>query len=219
MSVIAVSADRDPPSAAAGRCGRAGSRCRSLSCWSSWPRGPGIPAFEQAASAAALIACTASAARLLRAGARQTDVDADGLSKKMAAGAVAGEEAERRAARTADVHVTVDVARLGDAVLSKTARRLLRAALTGLAPTMTLPSRSTPPAEESPARLTLRVRGHRSDHASLRRCAEDSGALVSDLGDHELLIRLQPVPEPAAEPVTWRTARRTGGPSLPSSGV
>ena len=130
-------ADRDPPSAAAGRCGRAGAVPVPLSLviLASWTGDPGVLAFEQATSAPALIACTASAARLLRAGARQTDVDADGLSKKMAAGdaAVAGEEAERRAARTADVHVTVDVARLGDAVLPKTARRLLRAALTGLA--------------------------------------------------------------------------------------
>ena len=64
---------------------------------------------------------------------------------------------------------------------------------------MTLPSRSTPPAEESPALLTLRMRGQLSDHASLRRCAEESGALVSD---HELLIRLQSAAEPAEEPVT-----------------
>ena len=70
----------------------------SLVILASWTGDPGVLAFEQATSAPALIACTASAARLLRAGARQTDVDADGLSKKMAAGdaAVADEEAERR---------------------------------------------------------------------------------------------------------------------------
>ena len=99
--------------------------------------------------------------------------------------------AERvRAARTADVHVTVDVARLGDAVLPETARRLLDAALTDLAADDGVTLKVHPPAEGSPALLALRVRGQRSDHAALRRCAEESGALVSDLGDHELLIRL-----------------------------
>ena len=66
----------------------------------SWTGDPGVLAVEQAASALALIACTASAARLLRAGARQADVYADDLSRKMAAedAAIAAEEAERRAA-------------------------------------------------------------------------------------------------------------------------
>lgn len=66
----------------------------------SWTGDPGVLAVEQAASALALIACTASAARLLRAGARQADADADDLSRKMAAedAAIAAEEAERRAA-------------------------------------------------------------------------------------------------------------------------
>ncbi len=109
--------------------------------------------------------------------------------------------AERvRAARTADVHVTVDVARLGDAVLPETARRLLDAALTDLAAGDGVTLKVHPPAEGSPALLALRVRGQRSDHAALCRCAEESGALVSDLGDHELLIRLQPATEPATEP-------------------
>jgi hypothetical protein len=62
-------------------------------------RDPGVLAVDQAASAVALIACTASAARLLRAGARHANADADDLSRKLAAkdAALAAEEAERRA--------------------------------------------------------------------------------------------------------------------------
>ncbi len=48
-----------------------------------------------------------------------------------------------------------------------------------------------PPAEGSPALLVLHVRGQ-PDTAALRRRADEFGALVSDLGDDELLIRLQP---------------------------
>lgn len=129
--------------------------------------------------------------------------DATLRDELLAPGFLAPDLAERvRAARTAGVRVTVDVARLGDAVLPEAARRLLDAALTDLAAYDAVTLKVHPPAEESPALLALRVRGQRSDHAALRRCAEESGALVSDLGDHELLIRLQSAAEPAAEPVT-----------------
>ncbi len=110
--------------------------------------------------------------------------------------------AERvRAARITGMHVTVDVARLGDAVLPETARRLLAAALAGLAAGNGVTLKVYPPGEGSPALLVLHVHGQQPDHAALRRCAEESSALVSDLGDHEGLIRLQPVTEPAAAPV------------------
>jgi len=100
--------------------------------------------------------------------------------------------AERvRAARIAGAHVTVDVARLGDAVLPETARRLLAAALAGLAAGDGVTLKIYPPAEGSLALLVLHVRGQ-PDTAALRRRADEFGALVSDLGDDELLIRLQP---------------------------
>jgi hypothetical protein len=105
------------------------------------------------------------------------------------------------AARTVGVHVTVDVARLGDVVLPETARRLLDAALAGFAAGDVVTLKVYPPGEGSPALLVLHVRGQQPDHADLRRCAEESGALVSDLGDDELLIRLQSATESAAAPV------------------
>ncbi len=68
--------------------------------------------------------------------------------------------AERvRAARMAGVHVTVDVARLGDAVLPETARRLLAAAMAGLVAGDGVTLKVYPPGEESPALLVLHVRG------------------------------------------------------------
>lgn len=51
----------------------------------SWTGDPGVLAVEQTASSFALIACTASGAVLLRAGARQADADAGDLSRKLAA--------------------------------------------------------------------------------------------------------------------------------------
>ncbi|HLK74949.1 MAG TPA: hypothetical protein VKU77_15025 [Streptosporangiaceae bacterium] len=71
-----------------------------LIIFASWTGDPGVPAVEQSASALGLIACTASAARLLRAGARQADADAGDLSRKLAAkdAVLAAEEAEWRAA-------------------------------------------------------------------------------------------------------------------------
>jgi hypothetical protein len=129
--------------------------------------------------------------------------DATLLDELLAPGFLTPALADRvRAARTVGVHVTVDVARLGDAVLPETARRLLDGALTGLAAGDVVTLKVHPPAEGSPALLVLRVCGQRSDHAALRQCTEESGALVSDLGDHELLIRLQPATEPATEPAT-----------------
>ena len=58
-------------------------------------------AVGQAAASLGLIACTASAARLPRAGARQPDADVDDLSRKMAVqdADLAAEEARRRAAK------------------------------------------------------------------------------------------------------------------------
>jgi hypothetical protein len=107
--------------------------------------------------------------------------------------------AERvRAARIAGAHVTVDVARLGDAVLTETARRLLAAALAGLAAGDGVTLKIYPPAGESPALLILRVRGQPGT-AALRRRADELGALVSDLGDDELLIRTSPASRSAGE--------------------
>ena len=64
-----------------------------------WDPG-GDLAVEQAVGALAIVACTSWAARLMRAGARRADADADALSRRMAAqdAALAAEEAERRAA-------------------------------------------------------------------------------------------------------------------------
>jgi hypothetical protein len=62
-----------------------------------------------------------------------------------------------------------------------------------------------PPAEGSPALLILRVRGQPGT-AALRRRADELGALVSDLGDDELLIRLQPG-EQVGEQVGGRVGR------------
>ena len=83
----------------------------------SWTGDPGVLAVEQAASALALIACTASAARLLCAGARQADADADDLSRKMAAedAALAAEEAELRAANAVHDDVLSVLRAVGEA--------------------------------------------------------------------------------------------------------
>jgi hypothetical protein len=90
------------------------------------------------------------------------------------------------------------------AALVATARRLLAAALAGLdagSEAGSDASRDTgseatlqvhPPAADHPALLILRVRSRRPDHAALRRHAAEYGALISQLDDHELLIRLEP---------------------------
>lgn len=107
--------------------------------------------------------------------------------------------AERvRAARTGGIRVTMDVPRQGDATLAEAARQLLAAALAGLEAGDNANLQVYPAAEGHPALLLLRVRSVRSGHATLRRSADDRGALVSDLGGNELLLRLQPEPERAA---------------------
>jgi hypothetical protein len=107
-----------------------------------------------------------------------------------------------RAARTAGACITVKYPRQGDTALAETARELLAAALAdpGEGDDITLQVR--PAAEGYPALLLLRARSARSGHATLRRRAGERGALVSDLGAHELLLRLQPPPERTAVPAT-----------------
>jgi hypothetical protein len=107
--------------------------------------------------------------------------------------------AERvREARTAGAHVTVDFPRQPDRALVQTARGLLTAVLAGLDAGGDATLQVHPPAEEHPALLILHVRSLRSNHAILRRHAAECGALISDLDDHELLVRLQPGPERTA---------------------
>jgi signal transduction histidine kinase len=101
------------------------------------------------------------------------------------------------AARRADARVTVDVPRQDDATLAENARVLLAATLTGLDIGDDITLRIHPAGEGHPALLLLRVRGIRPDSAAIRRSAAERGAVVSDLGDHELLLQLQPAPEPA----------------------
>jgi signal transduction histidine kinase len=106
-----------------------------------------------------------------------------------------------RVVRTAGAHISVDFARQGDAVLVETARRLLDSALADLDTGGDVTLQVHPPAEGYPALLVLHVRDRRSDHIAVRRCARECGALISDLDDHELLIRLQPPSEPAVLPL------------------
>ena len=113
--------------------------------------------------------------------------------------------AERvRVARAADARITLRFEWQEDAALVATARRLLAAALVGLGTGsgtgsgagLDAGSEATlqvhPPAADHPALLILRVRSRRPDHAALRRHAAECGALISQLDDHELLIRLEP---------------------------
>jgi signal transduction histidine kinase len=118
----------------------------------------------------------------------------------LAPGFVSDGLAERvRAARTAGAHVTVDVPRQVDVALAETARELLAAALADLEPAdVTL--QIHPAAGGHPALLLLRVRSARSGQAALRRSADERGALVSNLDDHELLVRLQSAPEASTVP-------------------
>ncbi len=107
--------------------------------------------------------------------------------------------AERvRAARTAGAGITIDFARQTEEELTKAARRLLAAALAGLDADSDVTLQVHPSAEDRPALLVLHVRSRRSDHAALRRLAAEYGAVISDLDDHELLVRLQSGPERAA---------------------
>lgn len=100
-----------------------------------------------------------------------------------------------RVTRMAGANITIDVARQPETRLVQAARELLAAALAGL----DVGSRATlqvhRSARERPALLVLHVRSRQSDHAALRRHAAECGALVSDLGDHEFLIRLRARPE------------------------
>lgn len=95
------------------------------------------------------------------------------------------------AARAAGASITVKFARQSDTVLAETARELLAAALADLDADDDITFEMHPGTEGHPALLLLRARSARSDNAALRRAAAAAGALVSDLGDHELLIRLQ----------------------------
>jgi len=107
--------------------------------------------------------------------------------------------AERvRTARIAGAHVAVDVPRQGGAALTETARELLAAALADLDADGDITLQVHPAAEGDPGLLLLHVHGVRSGHLALRRGASECGALVADLGEHELLLRFQPASEPAA---------------------
>jgi hypothetical protein len=109
--------------------------------------------------------------------------------------------AERvRAARTAGARIIINFARQGDMALAETARELMAATLADLDAGDDLTLQVHPAAEGYPALLLLRVRSVRSGHVNLRHSADDRGALISDLGDHELLIRLQRQPERTAVP-------------------
>jgi signal transduction histidine kinase len=117
----------------------------------------------------------------------------------LAPGFLASPLTERvRAARTTGARITIDFARQGDAALTEAARGLLAAVLTDRHPSGDVTLRVHPAAEGHPALLILHVRSQRSGHDALRQRADECGALVSDLGDHELLVRLQPGPEHAA---------------------
>ncbi len=105
--------------------------------------------------------------------------------------------AERvRVARAVGARITLRFERQEGAALVATARRLLAAALAGLNADSDVGSEAMlqvhPPTADHPALLILRVRGRRPGHAALRRHAAECGALISELDDHELLIRLEP---------------------------
>jgi len=105
-----------------------------------------------------------------------------------------------RAARTTGDRITVDFARQGDAMLVETARELLAAALADLGESGEVTLQVHPPAKGHPALLILHVRSQQSDHGALRLRARECGALISDLGAYELLVRLRPGPYPAVVP-------------------
>lgn len=97
-----------------------------------------------------------------------------------------------RAARTSGAQVTVNTSRHDDTALTGAARELLAAALARIDAVAEVTLHLHPPAEGQPALLIGHVRSRPGpDHAALRDCAARCGALVSDLGDEELLVRLQ----------------------------
>jgi hypothetical protein len=103
-----------------------------------------------------------------------------------------------RATRMAGANITIDFARQPETGLVQTARELLATALAGLDAGSHATLQAHPPDRERPALLILHVGSRQSDHAALRRYAAECGALISDLGDHEILLRLQPRPERSA---------------------
>jgi len=105
-----------------------------------------------------------------------------------------------RAARTTGARITVDFARQGDATLVETARELLAAALADLGEGGDVTLQVHPQTEGHPVQLILHLRSRPSDRGALRLRARECSALISDFGDHELLVRLQPGPFAAAVP-------------------
>jgi signal transduction histidine kinase len=100
-----------------------------------------------------------------------------------------------RAARASGAHITVNSARPENTALTKSARQLLAAALACADAVTDVTLHVHPPAQGHPAILILHVRTRPgSDHAALRQCARQCGAVLSDLDDHELLVRLQEGP-------------------------
>lgn len=111
----------------------------------------------------------------------------------LAPGFLTTQLAERvRTARTAGASVTVDFARQEDATLVDTARRLLHAALADIDSSSAITLQVHSAVEGHPPLLIMHAHMRRPSDVSLRRLADECGALVSDLGDHELLVRLQP---------------------------
>lgn len=100
-----------------------------------------------------------------------------------------------RMTRMAGASITIDVARQPETRLVQASRELLAATLAGLDAGSRATLQVHPPARERQALLVLHVRSRQSDHAALRRHAAECGALVTDLGDHEFLVRLRARPE------------------------
>lgn len=97
------------------------------------------------------------------------------------------------AARTVGVRVTVNIAPQENTALTESARRLIAAALADPASVTEATLQMHPPTEEQSAALYLHIRGPAlSDYDTLRECARDCGARLTDLADHALLVRLEP---------------------------
>jgi hypothetical protein len=116
-----------------------------------------------------------------------------------------------RATRMAGANIIIDFAPQPETGLVQTARELLAAALAGLDAGSHVTLQVHPPARERPPLLILHVRSRQSDHAALRRQAAQCGALISDLGDHEFLVRLQPRPMDAVLPVPGPPGQQVRG--------